>query len=196
MSKTHRGLRQRLSAKEVPFLVALFLAWAGWAVGHFVDRVVESPTIEYRMDPVAEGGMVMTKVYLTNLSRQAFFDLRFELQGQGIRPCNPPGVRQTPPAWPTSKDPRPGTDGIVFDIQQIHPDWRFSICAITPKDVPPHLYLRETGKDGPGTRQALRLIEHSWETWFVRNELNLVIGLFVIASLLAITWLMFSDRAE
>lgn len=190
-----KKFRKRLSAKEVPFLVTLFLAWAGWAIGHIVDRVVSSPTIEYKMVATTTGDKTTTNVYLTNLSQQAFFGLAFEVQGKDVVPCEKP-LHNTPPAWPWNEAPKAGTGGVRFQVAQFHPDWEISMCTTSARDVETRFFLRETALGGGNSRQAVRLVAPSWETCFVRHEMALIIALFIFGSLMAVGWFFYSEPME
>src|SRR5688572_24867253 len=97
-------IRARLSQKEVPFLVTLLLAWSGWGIGHMVDRVIESPTVEYDITSVTQGAEKLTTVHLANLSNQAFYDLKFEIQGEKALPCQT-ALQNVQPAWPWNGGP-------------------------------------------------------------------------------------------
>lgn len=191
-------LCKRLSRKEVPFLVTLFAACAGWAINHVVDRVLDSPTIVYKTDIVAASNGKIVKVTMTNLSKQAFFGLKFEIQAPGIRICDTP-PKYEPPAWPSNKPPAQGTDGVAFIIDQLHPSWEMSMCAKLNGDKTPVFLLRETGSSssqGESSKQAVRLVKPSLETFFVRHNLILM-GLLALASLIAfIYWLLRSEDVK
>lgn len=147
------------------------------------------------MKATITGNERSTIVSLTNLSRQAFFGFQLEVQGAGIVPCKEP-LHNKPPAWPWKKAPEVGTSGVKFQIAQFHPGWEISICTLSTQDVGTTFFLRETGSEGENTQQAIRLVEPSLETFFVRHELFLLIILIVVASVVAVLWLFLSEPVE
>jgi hypothetical protein len=192
---SRKSLRKRLSAKEVPFLVTLLVGWAGWAVGHIVDRVVTSPTVEYTVETSRMGDENVTTVSLVNLSNQAFYGLRFEIQGREMVPCKD-ALQNTPPAWPWNGGAKKGTDGVTFDVVQLHPGWRIAMCAKSVSEPKPKFYLRDSRSDGDKSGQSIQLVEPSLETFFVRHELSLMILLALVAFLTASLWLALSESVD
>lgn len=189
MAQASQIWTQKLSAKEIPFLLTLLFAASGWSMTHLVDRVVSSPTIEYKTEVEYTKTQKNFVVTLTNLSRQYFKGLKFEITeiGADIRLIGKPGRENLAPAWTFTTDANPSitNKSVAYMVDQFHPDWRIKISIGFEGIGLPKFYLKETGNDQP-----VRLVESGLETFFAKNEACILFLLGFMWSGLAVIWLI------
>ena len=61
------------SKEKVPYVVPLLVAMIAWGIQHFVDRVLDSPSIEYQVKTAGSSRGTRVEYILTNLSRNILF---------------------------------------------------------------------------------------------------------------------------
>jgi len=139
---------ERINKKEVPYLITILVAIAGWSITHVADRVLKAPVVEYstKIDTTTDPRTI--RVTILNLSNKAFFNLRFELQGKTVKACNIP-MGFEPPAWASNLPPDEGTDGVSFTISQLQPNWRLTMCGVYTGSKEPLFILKDSGQGQP-----------------------------------------------
>jgi hypothetical protein len=181
----------RLNKKEIPYLITILVAIVGWSITHVADRVLKSPVVEYStsVDTTSEPRTI--KVTILNLSNKAFVNLRFELQGQGVKACNVP-MSFRPPAWASNSVPEEGTDGVGFVISQLQPNWKVTMCGEYRGGGKDPLFVLKDGSPD----QSIELRQPDLATWILKHEAELMIVLAAIGSLGVVAWIVFGIEAK
>jgi hypothetical protein len=170
--------------KEVPYLVTVLVAILAWSITHIADRVVTSPTVEFSLRAEKSSSGQTIKVTLRNLSDRSFVNLRFELQGNNIRPCSRPMVFE-PPAWASSSGPEQGTDAVAFQVSQLQPGWTVILCGSYQANDQEPLFVLKSSQNN----QAIMLRRPGLATWILRFETALIATLAIAAALAIAVWL-------
>ena len=184
------SVRGRLTKKEVPFLVTVLIGIAGWAITHGVSRTLSAPTLEYEVETTAGPAETLTKVTITNLSRELFSGLIFEIQGTSDASVCRGGLQPKPPAFPATKPPQAANNAVRFSVDQLQPGWQMAMCARFSGEVRPVFVMINSD------RQAVQLLEPSLRTFLVRYEFAILSSLFVVAFIAFLTWLLATSEVR
>ena len=165
-------------AEKLPYVVTLLFAAIGWGVTHIVDRVLNSPIVEYRTE-VVEGSDRTTRTFvarLRNMSRdRAYTNLTVEF----LLPPSSTGkfttgtVDAKPPAAFGSRPPKMAGGSAKFDIPALFPSWEIALIANYTGDEIPELRLEKANP-------APRLVRPSLETFLVDHEVKIILGAIVL----------------
>jgi hypothetical protein len=173
------GVIWKMSAEVRTVLLTTLLATvfgaAGWLITHTVDRVVSVPTVQYELDTSrhADGQIVVT---VRNLSRDhRFADLAFILR----LPAGSSGkftaatVEPIPPAYANRESP-PSAEGSSASYEKIglHPETSIKLKADYNGKTVPTFHIDQSG-------EAVRLLEKGLLTGAIRNEIEILSGLFL-----------------
>lgn len=167
-----------MDSDKVPFFVTVALAIAGWSATYIVGRITNSPTLEYE---ISQPSALESKEYpeaksltiqLTNLTRATTFkNLTVVLIAPGRTKIlgDLTEMRPIPPAF-EGNDPWKHQGGFAeFTIPKVHPGWQFLVLVRFIGDKPPILRFQ--------SEDSIYSTEPSWETWFVRYEAWVFVGI-------------------
>jgi hypothetical protein len=180
-------MREKLKAREVPYLATIFFAGLGWTLSHLVDRIVQSPTVEVRKVSETSGTSKKFSVSLENLSDKVFRGLRFVIfdHDREHNPIsNPDFVEPIDGAALGNETPEVKNNEVPFLIAQLQPGWRVSMSVSYSGDSPPKFEMTQ----GPGTT-AIKLVAPSFDTWFTKNEETIMLFMVGAWLLLALVWI-------
>lgn len=178
---------------KAPFVFSVFVAALGWLVSHAADRVVASPFVEYASEREASSAAVEFRqsVELQNLSsayaiRDIVVVLRKPHEKSDVKFSNA-RMEPVPPTWVGVQAPQAGVDAAEFRIRTLPPGGRVELSVeIQGKDIPVLQAHAET---------PFRLQRRGFLTWFVKNELCVLMG-GLIAWILFIAFLLYRNRGE
>jgi len=165
-----------LRLKEAPYAVTLLVAALGWSLTQAIGRLTEMPIIEYKLHDRIDHGTRLVTCEVTNICGKVFRNLNLYLTVEEGKPA-------------TISDPEIGF------VKPIMPDPFQSRAAYTqgrnaayfvPELQPFCSTLLEVRVDGAAAlelryysgSETIRLIERSFQTWLVKNEIEIMIGLF------------------
>lgn len=179
---------------KAPYIVTILFGSLGWGLTHATDRVLNSPMIEYAIEPGSEASERNIRVTLENISHtEAFRSLEFALlapSGATFKDGSAITV-PTQPAWEGEIAARAETRSAIFPVSQLHPGWRLELRAALIGPGTPRLVLRQSGPS-----QAIRLVPASLETWIARNELVLTLVMVGLWMILIVVILGIGQRIE
>jgi hypothetical protein len=166
-----------LRLKEAPYAVTFLVAALAWSVTHIVDRLIQMPIIEYNLsDPQTMGSRVV-KCEVTNICDKVFRNLNLYLsaaEGAKIK-ISDPEIGFIKPIMPDQFQSRAAYiqgDNAAYFVPELQPECSASIEAringVGSVDL----------RYNSGT-ESIRLIERGFETWLVKNEIAIMISLFV-----------------
>lgn len=181
--------------------VTAFLAALGWAITHFVDRIVSSPAVEYQLNvSAAESatGQAQAKVLLTNLSRTtAHEDVIVRLRRANLHSnlrfikdaCE---IIAIPPASLGTDEGRAACDEEVAEFR----------ATILPPQGRAALLVKFTGsgnlsvQGGSSGKKASQyyLAPCGFQTWLARWEFPVLFGALGVWLVLLVIWLFFAPR--
>lgn len=167
-----------MDSDKAPFLVTLALAIAGWSATYIVGRITNSPTLEYEISqpsasptPTHPDAKNLT-IQLTNLTRATTLKnltVVFIAQGNTKILGELTEMQPIPPAF-EGNDPWKHRGGLAqYTIPKVHPGWKFSVRVGYVGDKPPTLRLE--------SEDPIYSTAPSWETWFVRYEVWVFVGM-------------------
>lgn len=162
-------------ADNAPWVVTVALGCAGWFLTHTVDRVTESPTLEYELTTISINSTATAKLQLTNITRDHTFDeVKVDFLGtRGTTFSNPSAVT-VQPADDGSTSPVVGGDTASFTVARMQPGnvYRLSV-SYKGKNAPT---VRITSD-----RSIIRPVPPSLETSFAKNEFSYLLAIGLIA---------------
>lgn len=181
-----KGTCARLRRKEVPYLVVISVAIAGWSITHVADRVLNAPVVEYSTEIDATTDPRTIRVTILNLSNKAFRDLKFELQGVSVNACETP-MSFEPPAWASVGIPKQGTDAVGFEVSQLQPNWKVTMCGVyRGGGKEPFFVLKDVGQV-----QSIELRQPDCATRILKHEAKLMLALAAIGFAGIVVWIFF-----
>ncbi len=204
MAEKRNGFLRFLAQQEkMPYLLTLLIALCGWGFTHIVDRLLQSPVVEYEMATTsAENGSQTLRCTITNISRDRLFqDITFKLLPHSPKyrfsKCK---MTIFPPA-DLEENLECDADYITFAIPEFQPGWRLQVVAeLSAKAAGsaelPEPTLQFTSTKTGNTAKPLRLIRRSWETLFVRYENTFVLLLILCWCLLISGYSFYLYRAR
>ena len=170
---------------KAPYFVTLALALLGWSANHVVNRIIDAPTLEYRIqeatvESVGEGkSHRVQRITLTNLTRkQTFDDLTVILVSRRGSPLASEHLqlKPIPPAFEGDESWEAEGGRATFTIPRLHPGNSVYVISAFQGKSPPVFRIKSKG--------TVFATSANWETWFVRNEV-------VVLTPLAILWALF-----
>lgn len=178
-------LRRVFFSESVPFAITLLVGALGWFVTRYVDRVSAAPILEYEFSMREDSkGQQTISVALANLTEAtSFSDLEFTLLSHGpSSKFTDASIRVLPPAWEGDiKEPIPEGQSASFKIPKLQPGGRMTLEAACQNCGRVTFHLRSSSS-------ALRMLEPSLSTFFLRYEPFVLGGLLILwaALLLAV----------
>lgn len=188
-------IRRALRRTEVPFIATVLLAAVAWGTNYVVDRVVDTPFVQYsisKSDITIEGEAPVKQITisLANLSVNTLFEGTFFY----IRKVSPDTdlvflefpeknlrnrVESLSHVW-LAHDPEACPKGIV--------NWDFNGVEYCVPNLPPsgavNLIAYYRGTDEPifqgRARRPMKLQEPSFLTWIVRYDVEVIGGAIAI----------------
>jgi hypothetical protein len=185
-------LLHRLAKEKMPYLVTLLFGALGWGATHTVDRLLESPIIEYTTwaAPATQFRIFSLSIY--NVSQKQAFNgltLVFLLpKGSGKFLPNSARIVASPPAWEGEAAPDTRQQSIIFTLPTLHPDGQVRFEAGFEGDTLPAIRLSTAV--GP-----VRLVPPSLETFLVKHELCVLIGMMLFWALCILVLLLRPDTS-
>ena len=180
------------ASDKAPYLLTVLFGLLGWGVTHVIDRVLKSPTLEYRCATHDALPRRALSCLVRNVSEdRVFADLIFVIR----IPDGSPGRVEDPrivweaPAYPPGDNPVPRASGgdAEYVLAALNPGAAVVLTAVLNRETNYSLHLRGN-KDAP-----VRFIRAVFETFLVGNETRLVVALVAVGSLLALYFLFFSS---
>jgi hypothetical protein len=167
--------------ERLVLLITAAIGALGWVFTHVVDRVTESPTVEYKITEGSLGKDKLLEVRLVNVTRSTSFStvrLLMTVPNGGLIK----DVKVTPvePAFEGDVEPHVYGRSADVTLERFMPGARFDIRATY--SGPRRPALRASAVDTP-----IRLQKRGLETLFARYEVVILSGLALIWLILAIT---------
>lgn len=192
-------LRKILTNKEFPYLLTILFVLVGWSFTHVVNRLLQSPTLEYKIRESREKANSLS-YEIENITRDKLFkDLTFLLLFDG--PAKEKLIKADlvvlPPARISGEVKLPPVveaEYAKFFVPEFHPNWRMALkvelkVGLSEKEYPRLRF--STGDDKP-----IRLVPASFETFLVKHEFSIILILLVSWSLLIISYLYCLGKAN
>jgi hypothetical protein len=194
-------------------IITFFVAALGWTVVHTVDRLVDSPTLEYKYSKQAVEGEPNTwdvTYTITNLSpkttfRQTTFVLRADPKSKDVQfiPDTDNGsqarVRVYAPSLVAPSSIEVNTDAARFVIKVLAPDHKFELIA-RYRGSGEVVLLGRPADDGT---DSFALVRESFTTLLAKNELAVLWGCislwvfgFLVYLILRRSWAGASDTSR
>jgi hypothetical protein len=181
-----------LNREKLPYLLAALLGFVTWTLTRAVDRIVEAPLLKYIVsDRQTSAGRVAT-YEVENISTQLFKSIQvvvFLENSVGAFAGLPALVPELPMMVDRDTPPTLAPDSATFVLPELHPGWRFQIRAGLSADAAPGLGVRSPNA-------AIRLVQGSFRTWLVENELWILLALSVAGIILVIGYLLAIDEQD
>lgn len=175
-----------------PYVLTLFLGALAWYVTHVVDRAHETPLVEQRISVgsiLAGQSERRATLKLENLSNELFRNTRFQILFSGrsgdVTRIEPPVALA--PAAPMTDQPSTGNNAMAFTLQRLQPRDQLQLIFYYRGDGIPYLVLMDAGA-------PLVLVEPNMETFFVRHEFAILMGLIVVFGLFTAAVVVASPR--
>ena len=177
-----RTLPAGLGTPVGSLLIGTVFATSGWLVTYIVENVVSVPTIEYDIDLSKHTDGVVA-VTIRNLSRtHKFSGLNFILR----LPVGCNGkftkaeVEPIQPAYTAREMIETHNAAVTYPNQALHPGTALKLIASYDEAVkPPTFHIAENG-------DAVRLVESGTLTWIIRNEIKVLVVLFIVWTLIVL----------
>lgn len=173
-------------SERLSYFITAVVAVLGWLITHYVDRITQTPTIEYAISETRSGGRVDAVYRLTNISRtQSFGRIDVQFLARRQSPITRLVIR---PVEPASEGPNSETQGPAaanFVIERLMPGATITFLTSTQGVARPELRV-----DAP---EPVKLTTRSFETWLATNEMTVVacLILFWAVALLGLISLQF-----
>jgi hypothetical protein len=173
--------------EKAPYIVTVFIAALAWTVTHFVNRIVDSPTIEYKIIKTqVQGNTYDYVVRITNLSSTStFHNPEFTVIARGNAKLEfskeHTTVRATPPANAANAAAVNQADAVSFMIPVLPPKAEFELMTRFKGDGNA-IFM---GRPAQGGADSFLLVEVSLQTLLARYEFWIFgIGLLIWAGIL------------
>lgn len=199
--RRHTGGVTIVSAIVAVFGWTAFVTSAGWVVKHTVDRLVESPTVEFQIQSkaidIGDRNTWEIRATIVNLSSKItlrdsqFMFVSRSKEGGGrldtefVVDDSSTVLVSHPPSMPGSIRGSVDVNAAIFTIPTFAPGAKFDLIARYKGSVEP----RFVGKPGGANQDSFNLIPRSVQTWLVRYEF------WVLAAALAIWFLSLAGIA-
>ena len=173
--------------EKAPYIVTVFIAAMAWTVTHFVNRIVETPTIEYRIIKTQlQGDTYDYTIRITNLSTMSTFrNPEFTLVARGNAKLEFTNenttVRASPPANAANATAVVQTDAVSFTLPVLPPKAEFELVTRFKGTGDP-IFM---GRPPEGGTESFMLLEVSLQTWLARYEFWVIgTGLLIWAGIM------------
>lgn len=186
---------QLLRLKDAPFLLTVLTGLCAWGITHAVDRLQQTPIIEYRLSEYRTNGVQRVRCQIENLcADRVFTKITFSLGGpkQTNEAYSDAWSDVIAPAH-TPREMIATNKAVSREFLEFHPGWRLTLDAARRGDFTPYVQF-DTG-DGSGEIKGVRLLPHGPQTILVRQELKILAALIFIAVVLACLYLHWLNRA-
>jgi len=186
---------QLLRLKEAPYLMTVLLGFCAWILTHTVDRIQQSPIIEYRITEYRTNGTVKVRCEIENLcSDKVFTGIKFSLGGPRVDGESYSGGR----AIVTAPTHRPEEfydlgSSVAGLFPHFHPSWRVVFEATKHGTFTPYLQFHTMASSQDV--QGVLLLRSGSKTFLVRHELKILATMLVVASLLGGWYLHWLNKA-
>ena len=197
------GNNNILTLEKIPYLLTMLFALIGWTLTHIADRLLQSPIIEYRVEEQQDNNDRTVSLTLTNISKDKLFkDVQFDWliqdinKGKFIRDSSyltefPPMTLQT-----TEETEE---DHVRFTIKEFHPSWKLQLTSKVLGSALPTLHFSTMSniQEKNPTVEPIFLIDASFETFLVKNELEILFYLLLLWFLLIMAYIiLFFSKAK
>jgi hypothetical protein len=180
-----------LGSEKMPYLLTLLFALAGWTVVHIVDRLSQSPIIEYSVCESRNDGHTVYELTIINISQRTLFkNLRFDwmmkdsakakfIDGKSFLFSFPPMLGDyTPQTLPRQ---------VSFTLLDFQPHGKVSLRTETSGATECDLYVSfVSSEDNPNDIVAadgpLMLLRASPTTFILKYEFSILIISLVVWS--------------
>ena len=162
-------------------LITVLIGAIGWLFTHVVERVTDSPTVEYRLttSQTADGGLL--KIRLVNVTRSTSFQMvRFLILAPTDGRIREVEVRPVEPSFEGDIEPHVFGRSADLTIERFMPGARFYVLVAYSGNERPR--LRASSADAP-----IRFQRRSLETVFARYELVILAALAALYLIIALT---------
>jgi hypothetical protein len=184
--------------ERLSYFITAVAAILGWLITHYVDRVTQTPTIEYKISETSQGDRTTVSYLLTNVNRtQAYGPIHVGfLAAPGAPIVTKLRVRPVEPAHEGDEPPVHGAASAQYTIPKMMPGAGINFTLATAGKDRPRLYLSSSDP-----KESVRFTESSVDTWVATNETTIVIFLIalwalVLATLLLVVLFLRSPRPE
>lgn len=179
-----------LKTEKFPYLLTILFALIGWGLTHSVDRLINSPIIEYKLKKeFSENGGKTVSYEITNISRDRLFEnLEFKLlckrgyKGKFLKAKSKPF-----PPMDLPEEVEFGDEYVKITIPEFHPDWKFILTVKMSEDFYPTLHF--SSKNSATGNKPIRLLQSGFETCIIKHELQIIVGLIALWLLTIVIYL-------
>ncbi len=163
-----------LRKQEFPYLLTVIFALLSWNAVHLANRYIDKPVIEWDLSHSSFENQKLGMYHVKNLSKNIVFKgliFSLHLEEGNFTSCQ---VKRLPPADNVSLDyPKEAIfknnsrmTKIEIKATQFHPSWEFMFFVKTSNDNYPKLNIL--------SKKPVNLVESSWETFIIRNEVTIL----------------------
>jgi hypothetical protein len=183
---------------KLPWFFSLILAVIGWTITHIVDRVNETPALEYKISNEISSNFNNVEIEITNITRStAFQNIIIVLQDVGdIRNycgyeakkideefC--PKITPVQPAEDGKEAPSVDERSVSFNIPRIMPGSVYRIKSPYVKTETPKIRISSN-------ISTIKMTSRNIETVFAKNEIDIL--LILLSSWIIILSLILNRR--
>ncbi|HEX8124485.1 MAG TPA: hypothetical protein VF548_02785 [Allosphingosinicella sp.] len=168
--------------ERVSYFITAVAAVLGWLITHYVDRVTDTPTIEYTIDEKTTSSGLEVVYRVTNVNRtHAYGPIKVSFLAADASPISSKlKVRSVEPADEGSEPTITYPDSAQYTVAKMMPGSRVRLDLAVRGATRPHIYLSSTNPD-----EAIRFTRRSLDTWVATHETSIVLVLiFVWAAVL------------
>lgn len=188
--------RDIIKIKKFPYLVTILFLSIGWGLTHIVDRILQSPIIEYKLTvKECSKDWKILSYLITNISRdKSFQGLKFSLvleDSKKGRFLSIIGPKLYPPIWESKSGEKPHLEPeyVEFDVKELQPNSKVGVEIKLSGDYYPDLRFSSEN-------QTIILLKANCETFLVKNEFYIILGLIGFWFVLIVFYLYCIARNE
>ena len=181
-----------LRTEKFPYLLTILFALIGWGLTHSVDRLINSPIIEYKLTKeFTENRKQLVSYEITNISRDRLFqNIEFKLlHKRGSKGKLSQANSKTFPPMDLPEQVQFGAEYATITIPEFHPDWKFVLTVEMSEDFYPTLHF--SSKNPAAGNRPIRLLRSGFETYIIKHELQIIVGLIALWLLTIVIYLAF-----
>jgi hypothetical protein len=181
---------------KFPYLLTILIALAGWSLSRIIEKITEAPTIEYSVKTVKEdSGKKTYRLYIHNISKTLLKKMVFKISyyDSQLNKISNPNIITIPPAFKDDLavgDDAPNNEYATYEINQMQPGWKYILTADIEGDDLPVFYMKSVNDE------TIRMKELGIETLLIRGQTYIIVGLFLIWSVLIVIYLSYISKAE
>lgn len=164
-------------SEKAPYLITLFVASLAWTIVHFVNRIIEAPTIEFSTSKVLVPGespsTYQYDVLITNLSTTSTFrDAEFTVVAgpnariQFSKDGRHTTIRVRPPVSGANTEAKADVTGAAFRIPVFPPNSQFVLVTRFTGEGEPVF----AGRPPQGGSESFWLVQSSLQTFLAKHE--------------------------